>query len=399
MLEKLFRYEKQLLQNCKLSYKRYLYKFLKQDDKLQAIVGARGTGKTVLLLQFTKSLKRKFKSHEVLYMTLDFPFLSNINLFDFCENFVQQGGKYLLIDEIHKYRDFSIHLKAIYDFHHDLNIIITGSCATSIINASADLSRRITLYHLNGLSFREFLAINNKIAQNTISLDNIIEHHQEISKDICGQIDVQTQYNKYIKFGYYPFYFDKQQNYLSALLETVNLTLDIDLVTLGLIEQKYTYKLKKLLEVVCQSNPFEINLSRIASQAEISRVKLYDYLSHLEKGEMICLVEQNVKGLKKISKPEKLFLNNTNLLHAFCDDFKIGTLRETFFVNQLRQSHNIKAAKTGDFIIDDKFTIEVGGKNKGFKQINGIENAYLAVDTMTTEHDKKIPLWLFGLLY
>jgi len=140
-------------------------------------------------------------------------------------------------------------------------------------------------------------------------------------------------------------------------------------------------------------------LSRIASQAEISRVKLYDYLSHLEKGEMICLVEQNVKGLKKISKPEKLFLNNTNLLHAFCDDFKIGTLRETFFVNQLRQSHNVKAAKTGDFVIDGKFTIEVGGKNKGFKQINGIENAYLAVDTMTTEHDKKIPLWLFGLLY
>ena len=399
MLERLFRYEAQLLANCKLNYKRYLYDIIKQGGRFISIVGARGTGKTTLLLQYAKSLKKKYKSNEVLYLTLDFPFLSNIDLFEFCEAFVQQGGKYLLIDEIHKYREFSLHLKAIYDLYSELNVIITGSCATSILNASADLSRRVTLYHLNGLSFREFLAISNQQNLNVLTLDEIINDHQQIAKQISNKIDIQVQFENYLQYGYYPFYFDKKQTYLTALLETVNLTIDIDLVTLGLIEQKYTYKLKKLLEVVCQSNPFEINLSRIASQAEISRVKLYDYLNHLDKGEMICLIEQNVKGLKKISKPAKLFLNNTNLLYAFCDDFKIGTIRETFFVNQLRQSHNIKAAKSGDFIINGKYTIEVGGRNKGFKQIIDIENSYLAIDTITTEHDKKIPLWLFGLLY
>ena len=399
MLEKLFKYEQQLLSNCHLKFKRYLYDKLKTDERMLAIVGARGTGKTTLLLQYTQELKKKYKSHEVLYLTLDFPFLSNIDLFDFCENFVQQGGKYLLFDEIHKYREFSLHLKAVYDFFPELRIIITGSCATSILNASADLSRRVTTYHLNGLSFREFLAISGQKNLAVFSLEDILGDHQAIAKELTAEIDIQTAFENYLKYGYYPFYFDRQQTYLSALLETVNLTIDIDLVTLGLIEQKYTYKLKKLLEVVCQSNPFEINLSHIAAQAEISRVKLYDYLNYLDKGEMICLVEQNVKGLKKISKPAKLFLNNSNLLYAFCDDFKVGTLRETFFVNQLRQSHNVKAAKTGDFVIDGKFTIEVGGKNKGFKQIVGIENAYLAIDSMTTNHNKKIPLWEFGLLY
>ncbi|MBF0266585.1 MAG: ATP-binding protein [Gammaproteobacteria bacterium] len=399
MLEKLFYYEAQLLANCQLKFKRYLFAQLEIDDRLIAIVGARGTGKTTMLLQHALELKQLHHNHEVLYLTLDFPFLSNIDLFDFCEKFVQQGGKYLLIDEVHKYKEFSSHLKSVYDFFPKLKIIITGSCATSILNASADLSRRVTLYHLNGLSFREFLSITSGKELSVYSFNQIINEHHEITETITKEYSIEELFSQYLKYGYYPFYFDKQQTYLSALLETVNLTIDIDLVTLGLIEQRYTYKLKKLLEVVCLSNPFEINLSNIAAQAEISRVKLYDYLNYLDKGELILLVEQNVKGLKKISKPAKLFLNNSNLLYAFCDDFKIGTVRETFFVNQLKHLHDIKSAKTGDFIIDNKTTIEVGGKNKNFRQVYDIDDAYLAVDTVATDNPRKIPLWLFGFLY
>ena len=211
--------------------------------------------------------------------------------------------------------------------------------------------------------------------------------------------DMHKEFQTYLKTGYYPFYFDKKSSYYQNLLNTINLTIDLDLTSLGLIEQKYTYKLKKLLEVVCESKPFEVNYSKIATMAEISRVKLYDYISYLNDGQMLLLVDEKISGLKKVQKPAKIYLNNTNLLYAYCESSEIGTVRETFFANQLSSSYPLNISKEGDFVIDGKYTVEVGGKDKGFEQIKDIKESYVVADNLTVGTGKKIPLWIFGFLY
>ena len=339
MLEKLKKYERIFLSTFNIAYRRYLFARIDFNDRFIAIFGPRGVGKTTMLLQYLQDLKKLKKN--ALYITLDYPFLVNFDLFDFCEEFVEHGGEYLLIDEVHRYKDFAVHLKSVYDVFKNLKIIITGSCATSILSAKADLSRRVTLYHLNGFSLREFLEVHYHLNLQRYTLENILQNHIDICKNIIQQIDIQTVWKNYLEFGYYPFFFDKRTNFLQNLLETINLTLDIDLVSLGLIEQKYTYKLKKLLEVICASEPFEVNYTRIAAAAEISRAKLYDYINYLKNGELINLLEEDTRGIKKIAKPAKIFLNNTNLLYAFCDEQKIGTVRETFFVNQVQEMYDL----------------------------------------------------------
>jgi len=206
-------------------------------------------------------------------------------------------------------------------------------------------------------------------------------------------------FNAYIKTGYYPFYFDKKTSYYASLLNTINLTIDLDLTSLGLIEQKYTYKLKKLLEVVCESKPFEVNYTKIAAVAEISRAKLYDYVEFLNDGQMLLLVNEYVKGIKKINKPAKIYLNNTNLLFAYCKNSEIGTVRETFFANQLSVKNRLNIAKNGDFLVDEKYTLEIGGKEKGFSQIKDMPNSFVVFDDVEIGYSNKIPLWLCGFLY
>ena len=399
MLKKLKKYEKKLLDNFKITYRRYLYSKLSKNDRMVAIIGARGIGKTTTLLQRTKELKEQYGESKVLYFTFDYPFLINSDFFELVGEFVESGVEFLMVDEVHKYNDFAIHLKAIYDIYPTLKVLFTSSSAISLLNSQADLSRRVTVYHLKGLSFREYLEITLKKDIGKYSMEEIVNNHVDIAKDILEHIEIQKEFKEYLKRGYYPFYFDKAESFFQTLFSTINLTLDIDLVNLKLIEQRYTYKLKKLIEVICESNPFEVNMTKIASLSEISRVKLYDYLDFLQKGELLNLIEENTKGLKKISKPSKIYLANTNLLYSYCENAKIGTIRETFFVNQIKGNMSIKSLKVADFIVDNKYTFEVGGKNKSFNQIKDIENAYVVADDLEVGFGNKIPLWLFGFLY
>ena len=397
MLKKLFSFQNRLKKSHNIEYKRYLYKEIDFEDKMIGIFGARGVGKTTLLFQYLKKLENQNKT--ALYISMDYPFLVGADLIDIVESFVENGGKYLLLDEIHRYNDFGIYLKTIYDLY-DIKVIFTGSSATSILNAKSDLSRRVTLYNLHGFSFREYLELKNQTNYKTFSFQTIVENHIEISETITNQNSkILDDFKEYLKTGYYPFYFDKKNSYYEALLNTINLTIDLDLTSLGLIEQKYTYKLKKLLEVVCESKPFEVNYTKISAIAEISRVKLYSYIQFLNDGEMLLLVDEYVKGIKKINKPAKIYLNNTNLLFAYCENSEIGTIRETFFANQVSVKNRLHISKKGDFFVDEKYTIEIGGKDKGFKQIKDILNSFVVADDIEVGFKNKIPLWLFGFLY
>jgi predicted AAA+ superfamily ATPase len=397
MITKLKKYQNRLLKSFNITYKRYLYHEIDFEDRMIAIFGARGVGKTTILFQYLLELQSQ--NREALYISLDYPFLSGVDLIDVVEEFVDGGGEYLLLDEVHRYNDFSSYLKTIYDLF-DIHVIYTGSSAISLLNSKSDLSRRVTLYNLYGFSFREFLELKYGIELQAFSIDKLFENHTVLSKEILShKFDILKAFHEYLEIGYYPFYFDKQTSYYQNLLNTINLTIDLDLTSLGLIEQKYTYKLKKLLEVICESNPFEVNYTKIASSAEISRVKLYDYISFLADGQMLLLIDEPLKGIKKINRPAKIYLNNTNLLYAYCQNSKKGTIRETFFANQVSQRSHLTISKHGDFTINNKFRVEIGGKNKDFKQIKDISNSFLALDDIEIGFGAKIPLWLFGFLY
>lgn len=397
MLDRIRKYQNRQQKSFNITYRRYLYSTIDFDDKMIAIFGARGTGKTTLLFQYLGELQER--GDNALYISLDYPFLSGIDIIELVEEFVDDGGEYLLLDEVHRYEAFSSHLKTIYDLF-DIKVIVTGSSATSILNAKSDLSRRVTLYNLNGFSFREYIEVKHKLFLESYTLEDILKNHIKIAKSINkNSLDILKEFKAYLKKGYYPFYFDKKSSYYQNLLNTINLTIDLDLTSLGLIEQKYTYKLKKLLEVICESKPFEVNYSKIATMAEISRVKLYDYITYLSDGQMILLVDENISGLKKVQKPAKIYLNNTNLLYAYCENSDIGTARETFFANQVGSHYPIHISKQGDFILSKKYTIEVGGKDKSFEQIKNIPDSYVISDDISTGIDNRIPLWLFGFLY
>ncbi len=395
MLQAIIKYQNRLLKKFNILYRRYLFEKIDFNDKMVALYGARGVGKTTILLQRLQDLLKEDK--KALYISLDYPFLAGADLLELMESISQEGYEYLLLDEVHRFKDFSSYLKSIYDIY-DFKILFTSSSAASILNAKSDLSRRVTLYNLKGFSFREFLEYKNSTNLSPLKLEEILKSHTKIAKNIEIK-NILQEFKEYLELGYYPFYFDKSSSFYQNLNNTINLTIDIDLPSLGLIEQKYSFKLKKLLEVICENEPFEVNYTKIAQMAEISRVKLYDYIAYLADAELILLINQAAKGLKKINKPAKIYLNNPNLIYAYCQNQKKGTIRESFFANQVSAIYGIKIPQSGDFLVDGKYLFEIGGKNKGFKQIKDLPDSYIAVDDIEIGSGNKIPLWLFGFLY
>lgn len=399
MLDNLRKLEKRILKEVSSEYKRYLHKTIDFNSQMIGIVGARGVGKTTLLLQYLQEIKQKSEPYKSLYFSYDYPTNVDIKLIELADEFTKIGGEYLIIDEIHKYHNFSLDLKAIYDFYPRLKVIFTGSCATSIYNSQADLSRRVVLYYMNGLSYREFLELKLGLTLPSFTLEEILQNHIEITDSLSEQFLPFEYMQEYLTFGYYPFYFKDQNQYLRQLIAVINQTIDIDLVNLGLIKQSFTNKLKKLLLIISESNPFELNITKVAANVEVSRNTLYSYLQHLDRGGLINMVRSAKKGISKLTKPEKLYLNNTNIFYTFTTDSKLGTIRETFFVSQLKHLHNIEISDRGDFLVDSKYTFEVGGESKSFHQIKDMKNSYLVIDTDSTQNRYKIPLWLFGFLY
>jgi len=379
-----------------LKFKRYMHTTLDMDDKLIGIIGARGVGKTTFLLQYLKELKIPFEKK--LYFSADHFLVSNYSLYEIAQEFEKIGGEVLVIDEIHKYPNFTQELKSIYD-SFELKVIFSGSSAISLENAKYDLSRRAVLYRVQGLSFREFIEYETNIKFDVISLNDILNNHIELALDIGTKIKPFEYFKKYLEYGYYPFYKQNKNLYSSKLNEILNTVIESDLPIVFNIEPNKIFKLKKLLFLLCLSKPYELNISKLSQKIEINRTTLYNYMAYLEAGNIIKLIKTDEKGNKLLTKPEKVYLNNTNLNFAYCNNADIGSLRETFFANQLSLNHNVHYSKIGDFRVDNKYIVEVGGKNKSFNQIKDIPNSFIVADDIEIGSDAKIPLWLFGFLY
>ena len=398
-MEELYNFFYRELRKTNLSFQRYLIDDIDWEGRLSAITGARGTGKTTMILQH---IKHTFGNSpgQVLYISADHIWFSGNRLFDLAADFERQGGKYLFIDEVHKYENWSQEIKNIYDTFSDLKVVITGSSMLQIYKGNADLSRRAAHYVLRGLSFREFLKYDQHIDFERISLDEILHNHIEIAGNINEKIKPLPLFNTYLKHGYYPYYKEDKRFYLSKLANTINLILETDLPAVESIEMYSIRKIKQLLWIISQAVPFTPKITDLADNLKVSRNSLLNYLTILERGGLINMLQSNTKSISTLAKPEKIYLNNTNQIYAF-DSIKpnIGNLRETFFFNQLQAISEVTSSIRADFTVDNRYVFEVGGKNKGHEQIVGLKDAYLALDNLEYGYGNKIPLWLFGMLY
>ncbi len=384
------------LQATPTKFKRYMHKSFDMDDKLIGIVGSRGVGKSTFILQYLKELDLPFEKK--LYFNADHFEVINHSIYEIASEFYKRGGKVLAVDEIHKYPNFALELKSIYD-SFDLKVIFSGSSALRLENAKYDLSRRAYIYRVNGMSFREFLDYEAGVKFDSFSLNDILQNHTDIAYEISSKIKPFEYFSKYLEYGYYPFYKQNQKHYKHRLYEVINTVIESDLPIIFNIEAKNIHKLKKLLSLLCISKPYELNISKLSQKIEINRQTLYTYLHYLELGGLIKLIKSKTKGDSLFTKPEKLYLNNTNINSSYCQNSDIGTIREEFFVNQISLAHDINYSKIGDFIIDEKYIVEIGGKNKSFNQIKDLQNSYVVADDIEIGFKNKIPLWLFGFLY
>jgi len=387
-----------LVQDTNISFIRYLYQNIEWNNRLIGIVGAKGTGKTTLLLQH---IKQNFdEKSKALYVSLDDIWFSTHTLSELAEQFYLLGGTHLFLDEVHKYKNWDIEIKNIYDSYRSLNIVFTGSSMLEIFEASVDFSRRAIVYELRGLSFREFLQYEYNVSLKSYSLQEIIDNHRNIVFEIIDKIKIIPAFKAYLEHGYYPYYKESLSTYPFRIEQAINKTLKEDIPAIEDIEYATILKIKKMLGIIGELVPFTPNVSQLSGSIEISRNALVKYLYLLDRAGILMCINEPAPSLETLSKPQKIYLDNTNIINSLSFDNKnTGNERETFFANQLRAKHKVNTAKSGDFTIDEKIIFEVGGKNKGNSQIKGIANAYIAADNIENGFANKIPLWLFGFLY
>ncbi len=399
-MEKIYKRSQIKLRNTPLTHKRYLYDKIKWDDRLIGITGARGTGKTTILLQRLKS-EYKTKSGFALYITLDDFYFTKNRLFDFVEQFYINGGRVLFIDEVHRYRDWSGEIKNIYDIYSDLKIVFSGSSALQLHKAKGDLSRRAAMYHLHELSFREYLIFSGKKQYSPVSLTEILHNHLDIAENITSGISIIPLFKKYLETGVYPFFLDVKGQYFERLQNTIDVIIENDLPQIENISFQTAYKLRQLVALLADRVPFKVNISELSRIIGLSRDILLRLLWTLDQSDLIKGIRPKGSLSGRLTKPDKIFLNNTALLFALQSNNAnvTGIARETFFMNQTVHLHDLKTISKGDFIIDGKYIFEIGGKNKDFKQIAGLKNSFIAADDIEYGFGNKIPLWLFGFLY
>ena len=395
-MEILFEKSARKINKVSITFKRYLYHKINRSNRLIAIKGARGTGKTTLLLQLAK----EYNSDEVLYVALDDLFFSKNTLYDLAEKFVKIGGKIILIDEVHKYPDWSRELKLIYDDFPDLKVIFTSSSILDIYKGESDLSRRAVTYNLAELSFREYLLLYEQIELPVLDLQDILKNHKSISLDFLEQFTPLKYFSKYLKIGNYPYYEHNEEEYYQKLRNTVNLILEVDLITTENLDFNTLTKLKRLLYVISSNVPFIPNIQKISDNIQLNRNALVRALQLLDKAALIRMIYKQTRSISILNKPDKIWMNNTNLMYAIsADHVDLGTIRETFFMQNLAHDHQLSLPEKGDVLVDDTYLFEIGGKNKTKKQIAQANHAFIVNDDMEIGFQNNIPLWLFGFLY
>lgn len=381
-----------------MNFTRSLLDVIQWDARLIGIKGARGVGKTTLILQYIK--KNIPIDQSSLYVSLDNIWFSENSVSALADQFVKQGGKFLFLDEVHKYPNWSQELKNIYDDNPDLKIVFTGSSLLEILNARADLSRRAIVYTMQGLSYREYLNLKLGLNFSKIHLNEILSNHLLLSREINEVIKPLEHFNDYLRKGYYPFFQEVPGLYFHRIEEVINLILEIELPLLRKVEVTYVAKLKQLLQIISESVPFVPNISKLSERIGVNRNTFCLYLYFLEEAHIIINLYKDAKGITQLQKPDKIFLENTNLQYALSPlHANVGNVRETFFINQLRAQHTVEYIEESDFLVDHQFIFEIGGQSKNTNQIKNLENAFIAADDIEYGFQNKIPLWMFGFLY
>ena len=380
-------------------FERELERKINWNARLISVRGSRGTGKTTLFLQH---IKKTFSNNQnkVLYVNLDNIYFSNNTLVELAEKFASRGGTHLFIDEVHKYENWSKEIKNLYDDFPELHIAFTGSSLLEILNGRADLSRRTLVYELTGLSFREYLSLIKAHDFPIFTLEEILKNNEQISAEIASKIKPFEFFDDYLSFGYYPYFLEGKDDYSNRLNETLNMILEVELPMLRGLEIAYIPRIKKLLAVIGESAPFIPNITQLAAKIGISRQTLLIYLKYLEDAKLINQLYKKSRGLSVLEKPEKILMENTNLIELFNgENANTGSRRETFVLNQLLHSHKVDFSEESDFFVDSKYTFEVGGKNKKRKQIQEIPDSYIIADDIEFGTDRRIPIWLLGFMY
>lgn len=380
-----------------LRFKRYLYRQINWKARIISIRGARGVGKTTLLLQHI--LENYEDIDQTLYASLDNLWFATHSLMELVDWADRHGISRLYLDEVHRYEGWSQMLKNIYDDYPDMSVVYTGSSLLVLDNGAVDLSRRQTPYTLYGLSFREYLELEGVFKTEAISLEDVLIHHVRKAMDIVGSIKVAPLFEAYLSHGYYPFYRESTEDFPSQLRETVTVVIDSDLPAAQKVTYETLQKVKKLLMIISEHVPFEPNMSELWRQLSTDNESGLKMLYALDKAQVLALLTAKTKNYKSLTKPDKIFLGNSNLMHVLCPKVDKGNERETFFISQLRVQHDVSYPKQGDFLIDDKHLFEVGGKGKTFEQIADVPDSYLAVDDTEVGSGSRIPLWIFGFLY
>jgi uncharacterized protein len=367
------------------------------EERLIGIKGAKGVGKTTLILQY---IKTKLQKEKVIYFTMDDPHFFGNKLIDTVETFIKTGYNYFFIDEVHKYPQWSEEIKNLHDTYRNIKIIFTGSSVLHLLEGTVDLSRRAMIYNLPGLSFREYVEFVTGNSFPAFSLEDILKNHIQIASEITKKIRPFEFFNNYLLQGYYPFFVEAPNTFMFRLEAAINQTLESDLPLTKKITPDIVIKLKRILSVIAQSAPFTPNIQKISERVEITRNSLVVYIRYLEDAGIIKQLFTDIEGVGSLQKPQKIYLDNPNLIYALSSlNTEIGTVRETFVVNQLSKTNVVTYPKSGDFLVNDKFLFEVGGKNKSKKQIAGIKNSFVLADNIEIGFGEKIPIWLIGFLY
>lgn len=398
-IEEIIRVFNRRLTATPTEFHRYLFYEIDWEDKLIGIKGPRGCGKTTLLLQHIKQSFHGQELEKVLYVSLDNIWFADNKILDLVDFHYNHGGTHIFIDEIHYEPKWQTMLKNMSDNYPGMYIVYTGSSMLEIDAHEGDLSRRQVMYEMRGLSFREYLEYEGVVKHKRLTLEQLMGNHVEIAMDICSRTNVLGCFNKYLREGYYPFYKAVRQGFDSRLLATVNQVIESDYPQIDDVTVATIRKTKKMLMVLSECVPQLPNMSQLYRELETDRNNGLKMLRALERGGLLLLLGSKTKSINQLSRPDKIYINNPTLMYALSPRADIGSVRETFFMNQLSQSHELSYPKAGDFLVDGSYLFEVGGKGKTFSQIKDIPDSYLAVDDTEIGRGARIPLWLFGMLY